>query len=211
MCRTCANFLARSLPIDRLPCSISEMWRCGMPVRWASWLWVTPSLLRAARNMRPGSTASGMGGNASRQGIVSRVSASSNPNACNASRAASAWSTGPTKARVHTGVLVGGSCVRTDIDHFHQPLLAVPDVPHRDIGWTAPFEVAVVPCAGELAIVGPIPPHRALPLQLRQEQAQEVLHGLGEGPNDFHNLTMERKGPGHRHTIPTNGITSRRR
>ena len=57
----------------------------------------------------------------------------------------------------------------TDIDDLNKTLLAVSDVPYSDIGWTAPFEMAMVACAGKLAIVGPIPTHRSLPLQLMQE------------------------------------------
>jgi len=63
---------------------------------------------------------------------------------------------------------------------------------------------------GELAIVGLIATHRLLPLQRSQEQAQEVLYGLGKGRDGFRDLSMERDGPCHRDTIPTKGIVSSR-
>src|SRR5215510_7835831 len=68
--------------------------------------------------------------------------------------------------------------------------------------------MAVVACAGKLAIVGPIPTHRPLPLQLMQEQAQQVLYRLWQGWDSFRDISMERNSPGHRDTIPTTGITS---
>jgi len=63
---------------------------------------------------------------------------------------------------------------------------------------------------GERAIVGLIATHRPLPLQRSQEQAQEVLYGLGKGRDGFRDLSMERDGPCHRDTIPTKGIVSSR-
>src|SRR5437867_1693998 len=181
-----------------------------MPVNWASWSWVRSSLLRAARSMRPGRSASGMGGNASRQGTVSRVSASANPKAYNAVRAASAWATGPTKARVHWSS-VGSFFVRTDIDHLDKTLLAVSHVPHRHVGRSAFLEMTVMACTGELAIVGPIAAYWSLPFKLKQEQSEEILHGLGEGWGDLGNLSMQRHGSWHRDTIPIKGIVSRQR
>ena len=41
-----ASFLAVSLPMVRLPVSISDICRCGMPVKSESCFWVKPSLVR---------------------------------------------------------------------------------------------------------------------------------------------------------------------
>src|SRR5262245_24305079 len=163
-----------------------------MPDKRASWTCVSPSLWRAPASATPGSWASDQAGKASRHGTVSR--SSSNPSACTAARAASAFSIGPRKIKVQRGS-VGCFFMSAGIAHLDKARLAVPHFPHRHIGRTTFFEVTVMACRGELPIVGPGAPDRSLYFNLSYECQKALLDPQGQSGNP--DAFMYFDGPSH--------------
>src|SRR5262245_27479966 len=102
--------------------------------------------------------------------------------------------------------LVGGVCMRTDIDYLHNALRGIADLPDCHIRGTAFFQMAVMACLAQFAVIQPIPTDGSLESQFVLEHQVPPSDSVREALDLFGHAGTGHDLPVHRQTILKNSI-----
>src|SRR6266568_459843 len=173
----------------RLPFSISEMWRCGIPVSSASLVWVSSSLLRAPRNTDPGTSPRRPA--TRRHGIESAFSSVSTYLVMLVTLA------GCTMRCNGTSFSVGSFFVRANILHLHKSYDVVNFFPNGNVCRFAGFDMAMMLLVSQLRVVFPVASNRPECFDFSSQEVHPVLNRPRKSIVLLHHFFAEINDPCH--------------